>query len=329
MRSPPEEAVRSSKPPDASKRLGRSRERLQCWLCAAVLILLVAIIYWRTASFDFVYDDEDYVVNDPLIRSLGHLAEAWTQWDRFEQYHPFTFTTFYVEYQLWQLNPSGYHITNWLLHAAAVLLSWRLLVRLTVPGAWLAAAFFAVHPVWPALGFFYIYGLMISFVYDHLQYHAIVVFFALVAAVMSIMDTRLANWLQWLFRAAVGFLVGALLILAHSCVGVFQNPRILNEDILAKNPDAIIAEVNLAVWYERQGRDAESVPHRRRAIEVQGQLAQKKPDIAGYRGQLAAYWVRLGLAERRLGNWDAAEVAFRNAIDIDEKLVVERPASAV
>ena len=45
------------------------------------------------------------------------------------------------------MHPTGYHVTNLLLHIADSLLVWLVLARLKIPGAFLAALLFAVHPI--------------------------------------------------------------------------------------------------------------------------------------------------------------------------------------
>ncbi len=54
---------------------------------------------------------------------------------------------FWVEHNLWGDATLGYHLVNILLHAAAAVLVALVLRRLSVPGAYLAAALFALHPV--------------------------------------------------------------------------------------------------------------------------------------------------------------------------------------
>lgn len=117
------------------------------WLWAAALVLLVALVYWPTLWCGFVYDDVMHVQANETLRSPGGLRAVWFELGTTEQYYPMTHTGWWMQYQLWQLDPRGYHAVNLLMHATVVLLLWRLLVRLAVPGAWLAAALFAVHPV--------------------------------------------------------------------------------------------------------------------------------------------------------------------------------------
>jgi tetratricopeptide (TPR) repeat protein len=95
----------------------------------------------------WIWDDPQYVTGNPLLRTWPGLLAIWIHPTALPQYYPLVHTTFWLEYQLADLNPRLYHIDNVLLHALAAVLLWRLLVRLNVPGALIAAAIFAAHPI--------------------------------------------------------------------------------------------------------------------------------------------------------------------------------------
>jgi tetratricopeptide (TPR) repeat protein len=105
------------------------------------------LFYQKAWHAGYVWDDDIYVTGNKLLTAPDGLRRIWFSFDSPSQYFPLVYTTFRFEHALWELNSSGYHWVNLLLHAANALLLWRLLRVLRVPGAWLAAAIFALHPV--------------------------------------------------------------------------------------------------------------------------------------------------------------------------------------
>ena len=116
-------------------------------LAGLVLAAICLLAYIPAIQCGFIWDDNRYVTENPLLSEPDGLHRIWFSKDSPSQYFPMVYTSFRLEYALWKLNPVGYHITNILLHVINALLLWRLLRYLSIPGAWLAAAIFAVHPV--------------------------------------------------------------------------------------------------------------------------------------------------------------------------------------
>jgi len=117
------------------------------WIFGLILVFATIIAYQQVWHGGFFWDDDDYVTHNLLLHSLKGLWLIWSVPGATPQYYPLLFTSFWVDYHLWQLNPLGYHLTNVLLQALNAILLWAVLRRLNVPGAWLAAAIFALHPV--------------------------------------------------------------------------------------------------------------------------------------------------------------------------------------
>ena len=131
-------------PADARARFDSAR---QVVLPALVLVAITVAAFAPVVSAGYVWDDDLYVTGNPHLKNAAGLFDMWFRLGATTMYAPAVFTTLWVEYQLWGLQPLGYHLVNLAFHVSCVLLLWAVLQRLEVRGAWLAAALFGVHPV--------------------------------------------------------------------------------------------------------------------------------------------------------------------------------------
>ena len=116
------------------------------WLFAAALVVAVLLVYQPAWQGGFIWDDDAHVTR-PELRSWHGLYRIWFDLGATQQYYPLLHSAFWVEHKLWGDATLGYHLVNILLHAAAAVLVALILRRLAIPGAYLAAAIFALHPV--------------------------------------------------------------------------------------------------------------------------------------------------------------------------------------
>jgi tetratricopeptide (TPR) repeat protein len=122
-----------------------SQKTLLLW--AGLIFLLTLLAYIPAMRGGYIWDDDAHVTENAALRSFDGLKRIWFEPKVLPQYYPMVHTTFWIEYHLWQLHPFGYHLVNVLLHALNAILLFLVLRCLRVPGAWLAAALFALHPV--------------------------------------------------------------------------------------------------------------------------------------------------------------------------------------
>lgn len=124
----------------------------QVWLVASLIGLGTLALFWPATHFEFLnLDDDLYVHANSHVKdglTVRGLTYALTTTDG-GNWMPLTWLSYLVDAQLWGIRASGFHATNILLHAAAAVLLFLALRRMTQalwPSAF-AAALFALHPL--------------------------------------------------------------------------------------------------------------------------------------------------------------------------------------
>jgi hypothetical protein len=151
--------TKSKKPPTKSAPLPKverqeiapDRARNSLWLLIPVLqVLTIAAaclwIYHPVFHGGWLMDDNAYITQNPGLRDPYGLLNIWLAPGSFVEYYPIEESLQWIQWQFWQNDASGYHITNIILHIVGSLLVWKFFSKLGLRYAWLAGMIFAVHP---------------------------------------------------------------------------------------------------------------------------------------------------------------------------------------
>ena len=121
-------------------------------LVCLFLILATFTVYWQVQNYDFVnFDDSKYTYENRHVQeglTLESITWAFTTIHA-SNWHPLTWLSHMLDYQLYGMNPGWHHLTNLFLHIANTLLLFLVFRKMT-DSLWqsgFVAALFALHPL--------------------------------------------------------------------------------------------------------------------------------------------------------------------------------------
>ena len=117
-----------------------------------IFAVIIFFTYSSVLNHEFInYDDPDYVTNNPMVQAgLTPESIVWAFTSlNFSNWHPVTWLSHMLDYQLYGNDPAGHHLTSLILHIANALLLFLVFFRMTGE-AWKSgcvATLFAFHPL--------------------------------------------------------------------------------------------------------------------------------------------------------------------------------------
>lgn len=116
------------------------------------LLLIIFLTFIHVTANDLInFDDSSYAIHqNPLINEFSWktVKSVFTQ-STAGFYDPIYIFSNYLDYLIWGLNPTGFHLDNLIIHALNALLIFKIVFRLTqnVGLSWLVGCFFGIHPI--------------------------------------------------------------------------------------------------------------------------------------------------------------------------------------
>lgn len=135
------------------------RPGLRTAVVCALLFAGTAFLFGRALDCEFVnYDDPGYITGNPHVQGgLSWPGIVWAFTAQNDYWHPLTWLSHMIDWELFGDAPAGHHLTNVVWHAMNAALAFLVFLRLaggfdsfTAGGLWrsaFAAALFAWHPL--------------------------------------------------------------------------------------------------------------------------------------------------------------------------------------
>jgi Flp pilus assembly protein TadD len=125
--------------------------RREFFICL-ILIVVTLAAFWQVRNHEFVHlDDYEHITeNRHLHGGLSIEGVGWSfSFTDVAYWHPMTWLSLMLDYELYGLSPSGYHLSNLLLHILSVLFLFLALRRMTgsIWQSGFVASLFALHPL--------------------------------------------------------------------------------------------------------------------------------------------------------------------------------------
>ncbi len=122
-------------------------------LVCLILVMVTLAVYWRVQNYDFINFDDNVNITENIHLKAGmtidNIIWSFTEATQITNYWvPLTWLSFILDFELYGMNPGGYHVTNVLFHIASVLLLFVVLRKMT-GSLWrsgFVAVLFALHP---------------------------------------------------------------------------------------------------------------------------------------------------------------------------------------
>ncbi|MBL7933676.1 MAG: glycosyltransferase family 39 protein, partial [Bacteroidia bacterium] len=117
----------------------------------AVLATIPLLLFLKSLYYDFSPMDEHWLITENIL-SLNDWSNLFHSFNREIQkvyFRPVLIDTFVIDYQIGRLNPFVYHLSNIIFHIVAVILLYKLLLRLAIENkaAFTLCLIFAIHPM--------------------------------------------------------------------------------------------------------------------------------------------------------------------------------------